>query len=293
MSILGKSPLGTQLGPYGGPGLITVLGLVVIGLRKFALVLDRVPRYERDGVAWDSSEVGNYSFSGVDPTELDQNGDPFVPKGKVKPSRVPVLVSIVRDTQDPKQLIGTLDVSLDPRAEYDLLIKTMVGAAGETFAGPATWRLSAIYPSAKPLIRAALAAAQDPLTDIANASLPVGATEEVQGWQKDGLNFVRHGGLEGLRKRIYRIIVGGGTELSILGPNFGADLTVKAPATPRQLQTWSNRIREGCLRMPDVSEAIVFISRPADGTQAVDVMVSVAYTTGRTGEFEYRLPEAA
>lgn len=295
MSILGISPLGTQLGPYGGPGLITVKSLIVTGRRTFALILDRIPRYQKDGVAWDAGEVANYLFEGFDPTELDQNGNEFVPAGKVVPSRAPVLVKVERDEADPTQLLGTLDVSLDPRAEYDLTILTLVGRDGETFAGPNAWRFSAIHPAAVPLVREALRPEQDPLEDFANGALPVGVTDEQQGWKKakNGLGFERHGGVDSLRKRIYRIIIAGGTELSILGPNFGADLVIKAQATPRQLQVWCNRIREGCLRQPDVQEVVVYVQRPTDGTSAVDVMVSVAYLSGKTGEYQYRLPEAS
>lgn len=286
MSIFGVSPLGTELGEFGGAGKITIKGVFVTGARDLVLVWDRVPRFRRDGALIDASELSDYLLAAVDPT-IQTNEGPLVPHGAVVPRRTPIVRKVERDKADPTQLLAAVDCDMEPGAEYDLTMFRIQAETGEALAGPLTWRLRGLKLPAAPIIRETLRLRQDPYLDIENAAIP---GVDLAGWRVGpGGRFLRHGGLASLRKRVFRRIITGAREMKILGPDYGADLQVAVLARPVLLQTWANRIQLGVLEEPDVGACQVRVSTPDSGVNQVDITVAVTYRDRRLAVFEFAL----
>lgn len=286
MSSLGISPLGTDLGEFGGIGKITIKGVLVTGSREFVIVWDRVPRFRADGALKDASELPNYLLVAVDPTIQTQNG-PYVPHGSVVPKRTPILRGLARDKADPLQILAEVDCDSEPRAEYDLTIFRIEAETGEVLAGPLTWRLRGLGLPAAPVVRETLRLAADPLLDIQNAAIP---GVELAGWTMGpGGKFLRHGGIQSLRKRVFRRIITSAREMQILGPDYSADLQVQVLARPSTLQVWANRLQTGIAQEPDVAAVQVRVTTPASGAEQVDITVAVTYRDTRAAVLEFTL----
>lgn len=286
MPTLGVSPLGTDLGEFGGIGKITIKGVLVTGARDLVIIWDRVPRFRNDGALKDASERSNYLLVAVDPT-IDTKDGPVVPHGSVVPKRTPIPRLLVRDKADPTQILVTVDTDMEPGAEYDLTVYRIEAETGETIAGPLTWRLRGLGLPAEPIIRSALRLRQDPYLDIANAAIP---GVELAGWvMGPGGRFLRHGGIASLRKRVFRRIITSAREMQILGPDYGADLQIGVLARPSTLQLWANRIQTGVSQEPDVASVQVRVSTPTSGAEQVDITVAVSYRDARTSVFEFAL----
>ena len=163
MDGLGISPLGDGLGPWGGPGLITIKGVVPVGRRTAAIVLDRIPKLDDDGAWNDASDITNYSIFPIDPTQLTEQNEPFIPPGKVKATHEVAIVDTDLYEPDPLQLLVTTDCTMEPGVDYEITLLYIKGAAGEQYAGPTTWTFKALSPSKKFPIKYVLAQAQDQL----------------------------------------------------------------------------------------------------------------------------------
>jgi hypothetical protein len=255
MSVLGFAPLGTDLGPFGGPGLITILGVIPISANEIVVVCDRPPRALDDDAFDDALIESNYTLASIDPTVGDP---PFIPPGEYKATFEPTVVHAAQDELDNQQIILSTDVKLEKHVRYELVVDFLEGAEGETFAGPNTWTFEALTPVPRYARVAQLGLATDPYNDFANgfvASSADGTTTSIGLTAGAGGQFMRHGGVESTRKRLHRRLLTARRRFLVLSPSYGTDFPVGSLARPSAIQLLVNDIAAGARSEPDVSAA--------------------------------------
>ena len=278
MSGLGLYPLGEELGPFGGPGLITVKGVVPIGRSEVSVILDRAPKLTNDGAWNDASDTGNYLLFAIDPTEFTEDDQPFIPKGKFKATRECAVVEARLDAVDPLQIILQLDAPLEKSVDYELTLLYVRGLAGETYAGPTSWAFRALTPSKQELKKHALGRALDPYFDLANGFAAVNAdgTPGLQGWQlQSDQNFAHHSGLANARKRIHRRMFSGRGRYLIYGNGYGVDWPAGSIARPGSLTRLANAIAQQIRREPDVLDCSVRASVTRPGMVDIEARAQI------------------
>jgi len=275
---LGISPLGDGLGPWGGPGLITIKGVIPIGRRTAAIILDRIPKLDDDGAWNDASDITNYSVFPIDPTQFTEQNEPFIPPGKVKATHEVTVVDAELYEPDPTQLLVTTDCTMEAGVEYELSLLYIKGAAGEDYAGPTTWTFKAVAPSKKFPVKYVLTQAQDPYYDIANGfyALDANGTPGLTGWQLTGdQNLVHHGGLANARKRINRRMFSGRGRYLIYGYGYGVDWPTGRLARPGDLRRLESAIAEQIRQEPDVLGCTVEASLGSKNTVEITARASI------------------
>lgn len=277
---LGLEPMGDGFGPFGGPGLITIKGVVPIGMSEIAVVFDAYPKFLNDGAFDDASDVANYVINAIDPTELLPPDDKvFIPPGKFVPSHGVEIIGAALDGVDEKQLVLTTDCALEKSVDYELTVLYAKGAASETFEGPTLWTFRALTPSKKTTVKkSGLLTAQDPYLDIANKfeAIDENGQPALQGWQLDSSqHFAKAGGLASTRKRIARRMFAGRGRYLVYGSNYGVDFRPKSLVRPGDLQRLENAISEQIMREPDVRSCIVSARITAPNTLDISARVDV------------------
>lgn len=255
MSVLGLSPLGTELGPWGGPGLITIKGVIPISGNEIVVICDRAPRARDDDAFDDALIESHYTIEAIDPTVGDP---PFIPPGEYKARYNPTIVHAAQDAEDDLQIILSTDVHLERRVRYSLTVDFLEGDAGETFAGPNTFEFEALTPVPRYARIAQLGVATDPFSDFANgfvASDETGEPKAVGTQVLAGGQYKRHGGVESTRKRLHRRILTERRRFLVLSPSYGTSFPVGSLARPTTLQQLVNDIAAGARSEPDVVAA--------------------------------------
>ena len=255
MSILGLSPLGTDLGPAGGLGLITVLGVLPVSNNTFAVVFDREPlTLDQDAVDSAINEE-NYTLSPIDPAIVAADGTVYVPPGKVVPTRGARSAIARRDTVDPidpNQILVSSDVTLEPGVDYSVVVSPAIkGADGETFAGPTDFTFTA--PDIAPVL-SPVQVSEERYRDfdyVINAPDPAG--NQVYRFDANGDIGIQSAAVS-LRKRIYRRVFTDPGAFSFL-PEYGAGLQVKSLARTNAIQNLANTINAQILQEPDVVDS--------------------------------------
>lgn len=276
---LGLDPLGDGLGPWGGPGLITIKGVVPLGMSEIAVVFDRYPKFLRDGSYDDGSDITNYVISPIDPTELLPDDKPYVPPGKFVPTHGVEIVGSALDAVDEHQIILTADCPLEKWVDYELTVLYAKGASSEIYAGPTSWTFRALTPSKKSETKkAGLVPAQDPYLDIHNRfeAIDEFGSPALQGWQLEAnQHFHKRGGLDSTRKRIARRMFAGRGRYLVYGSNYGVDFRSKSLIRPGDLQRLENAVAEQIRQEPDVRSCIVSARISGENTLDIEARVDV------------------
>lgn len=279
MTSLGLSPLGTELGPWGGPGLITIKGVIPISGNEVVVVCDRVPRALNDGAYDDALLPGNYALVDIDPTVGDP---PMIPPGEYKAVHSPTVAAAALDDEDETQLVLTTDVRLERGVRYELTVDYLEGAAGETFAGPNVWVFEALTPVKRYAVLASLGVAVDPYADFANgfvsSSAEDGTPKSVGLSLAGGGNLVWHGGVESTRKRLRRRLLTERRRFLVLSPSYGTMWPVGQLARPGTIQLLVNSIAAGARSEPDVVAAECVAT--LDGANSVNLTLRARTVDG-------------
>jgi len=282
MTSLGLSPLGTELGPWGGPGLITIKGVIPISGNEIVVVCDRVPRALNDGAYDDALRLSNYDLVDIDPTVGDP---PMIPPGEYKAVHSPSVATVAVDVEDETQIVLTTDVRLERGVKYELTVDFLEGEAGETFAGPTTWAFEALTPVRRHAVIASLGVAVDPYADFANgfvASATDGTPKSVGLSLAGGGNLVWHGGVESTRKRLRRRLLTERRRFLVLSPTYGTTWPVGQLARPGAIQILVNDIAAGARSEPDVVAAECVAT--LDGAGGLDLTLRARTIDGSTLE---------
>jgi hypothetical protein len=268
VSLYGLSPLGTDLGPFGGPGLITVLGALPGSTYSFTVVYDRIPDTFDPLSYYSATNPENYSLGAVDPTYTSATTT-YIPPGGVVPTRFPSVVLAETDVDDPKQVHVYTDAKLEPRVEYLLEVRSnIIGSGGEAFAGPNTFSViaPALQQTTLPQERR-----EQRYRDLEYVILG-----DSPGYRFDETGDIAiHSAQPSLTKRIHRRIFSRSGDFA-WAPDYGAGISVKALAKAGVLQSAADKIREQILREPDVQDAAVAvrIARTYAGA-IIDIRASV------------------
>lgn len=290
MSVFGISPLGTDPGPFGGPGLITVLGVLPISANQFAVVFDRVPKGLDPQASRSATNEDNYTLAAIDPTLTADDGTTVVPPGGVVPTRFPYTGVAVQDAEDPTQILCSTDSAMEPLVLYAVTVSASIcGAAGETFAGPTEFRFRA--PKLSPVLER-VEVSEERYRDLDYIIDPrpgeVGQTYR----HEDSGDIGIQDAAASLRKRIYRRVFTdpGGFAWA---PGYGVGVKVKALAKTQRLQELASVVTEQVQQEPDVVQAgtEVFIERTLQGT-FLQVDCYVEQRGSRSRRFLFRQPLA-
>lgn len=263
MSAYGVSPLGEGLGPFGGPGLITVFGVLPESNDTFLVVFDRVPNTLDVGAPDSATHPANYTLQAIDPSYTAADGSVHVPKGAVVPTRLPYSAVVEQDADDPKQIRVFSDVMLEPGVRYKVTVSPNIcGADGEVFAGPTTFEFTAPGVPTTPSPEVTVVEQYRDL-DYVIAGGPNTQTQ-VYRFEPTG-DIALQDAQTSLRKRIYRRIF---TDPGAFAwsPDYGVGVKVKALAKAGRLHNLAATIREQVGREPDVDDVGVTVRLERTGT---------------------------
>lgn len=252
MTAFGTSPLGTDLGPFGGPGLITILGVLPLGENSVSLVWDRVPTSYSPALTYSATNPANYSITAVDPSTPTVDGV-YVPPGKLIPKRDPLPASLAVDPDDRSQVILSVDTPFEKTVEYVLeILPKIVGIAGETFAGPTSFQFSAVKPA---VVLQTKSRKAEQYRDFAYYTFPRpdGGPSLVYEFDPN-TDIGIQDGQSSLKKRIFRRLLSDRGGFSFL-PGYGVGLKVKSLARGGRLQELASEVEAQVKQEPDVLDA--------------------------------------
>ena len=255
MSQFGIAPFGTGAGPFGGPGLITIRGILVAAANEVIVVFDKIPKAD-DTEAFDSAtNIKNWIVSPIDPTiqSTDVPGLTFVPKGKIVPTRTPQLAGSFQDVDDPTQIHLTMDSRMEDRVEYEVeALANIVGDDCETLAGPTVFTFFGLRPGPS---RRARFIQEDRFRDWDNDFFPADRKQPEATWRlEDSGDIALQEADKSLRKRILRRILTNRSGFKHL-PDYGTDTRIKALIRTGQVQALANAVKESVAQEPDVVQA--------------------------------------
>lgn len=277
VTALGISPLGTDLGPFGGPGLITVLGVLRVGNNVLSIVYDRYP--ERGDTLLNTSADNplNYDIAEVDPRLYADDGTVELPSGKAVSTRDVSIIQAEPYAADEKQILIYTDLPMEEAVEYDIQIASdILGASGEVFAGTQTFRVSGLGFSRVAMTE--VEARENRYRDLAMDLTGEGDIQFLQTYEfSDNNDIAIHSGVASLRKRIYRRIItsrGG----FVFFPQYGSTLGLKAMLRPGNIQAMANSMVSQIRKEPDVRDAAVVITT-RNGTSGTVVLATITVSS--------------
>jgi len=289
MSIFGIAPFGTEDGPFGGFGLITILGVLPVSVNEFIVVFDKAPLAD-DAEGYNSAtNVRNWLLVAVDPTITATDGSTHVPKGEVAPTLEPTLADAFVDEDDDTQIHLRTHVRLEAQVRYNVTaLQPIEGADCEAFVGPDTFEFRARIPG-PPLVPRFVQ--EDRFRDWSNDPFPRDPKQPESTWLIDATGDIDlHDEDDGLRKRVFRRLLaarGGFTHL----PTYGVGPKIKSMARSGELQSLANDVAEQIRQEPDVEAAgadVTIVSDPG-GNSIVQVEVFVSRREQRDSRFVFGL----
>lgn len=276
MSNFGIKPFGED-GAFGGPGLITILGLLTSADNELIVVFDREPLADDPGGFDSVTNVKNWVLSAVDP-RIVSTADPtvlYLEAGDVVPSLFPSIQSAYLDDEDETQLHLVTDANLEHGVRYQLEAQPPIrGVACEELAGPTTVEirgLKAGEPARPRFVQ------QDLYRDLAYEFFPRDRTTPVLNYRLTAAgDLALHGADESLRKRIMRRLQTRPGAFAHL-PGYGLVAGVKRLGRSGELQRLANAAADQARQEPDVEAAAASIELIADdqGRQVVQVRLRV------------------
>jgi hypothetical protein len=291
VTAFGVSPLGTDLGPFGGPGIITVLGVSPLGNNRLVVFFDRPPRADDPGAAKSVTNPRIYALRVIDPTYISATtpAPGIVPPGAAVPVRTAAVVEATQSVDDPTQIILATDCMLEPGLSYELeIVQAPCGAEGESFAGPTTWTIRA---GERPRAPESVEIVEERYRDFDYVFAPAeGETPGSYRLDSDGDIGLQPADAS-LRKRIYRRIFSPKGAFAVLSASYGVGVRDKALTTPGRLQELASTAAEQIRLEPDVAGVGLEAQslRTSSGT-FVTVTVFVRRRDGRSVRFEFRRP---
>lgn len=268
MSIYGLSPLGTAAGPFGGPGLISVLGVLVSRTNQIIVVWDSDPVNEKTARFDSASSFENYVLGVVDPLVIASDLTEFLPPGKKIATRVPKVMDATADPLDPRQTIIDLDASMERGVEYELMVfDRIMGVGKEVYSGPTEFQFDGVE-----------AVRQVPSLTVESgtrdfASIVDSNTESGYRFDPNTDIGIDEGDIL-LFKRVFRRLLterGAFTHL----PNYGAGFRIKGLFRPSILQSMASEAAGQIRNEPDVLNAAVTL-QPFDTPKGTLVRATIS-----------------
>jgi len=294
MSKLGFEPFGKS-GPFGGAGLISILGVSTVASNEAIVVFD-VPPLSDDPYAFNSAtNVKNWTLTPVDPTVTSTiPGSPgYLPSGSTSsPTRSPIIARIEVDENDPRQLSIFTDSRLEAEVAYDLEMQpSVIGLDCEVQSGPTAFRFIGVRAGPP---RRSRYEQRDKYRDWSYEFFPDN-DERVPGtWNIDDSGDISiQNADESLRKRILRRISSErGSFVHI--PGYGTALKVKELARAGRVQEMANQVAEQVRSEPDVvhGSCSATISRNGLPSSVVSLKIFVVRRGNEESKFLIQFPLA-
>lgn len=261
MSIFGVSPFGTAAGPFGGPGIITILGVLPVGINEAIVVFDKPPLADDSEGFNSATNTKNWDIEAIDPS-IPSTSDPsiiYIPPKEVVPTYDPGVGACELDDEDATQIHVFTEGPMEPRVRYKIMVQPSVeGADCETLAGVDTFEFQA--PSRGPR-RASRFVQEDRYRDLDMQFFPVDEKQAQGTWRHEPSGDIAiQDGEASLKKRVIRRILTTRGAFAHL-PNYGIDPMVKSLARSGNIQALINDIAEQVRQEPDVSQVGVSAER--------------------------------
>jgi len=286
VSAYGIDPYGGDLGPYGGPGLITVLNILPAAENRVILVFDRAPMSSDPKGRRDATNPANYTIEPIDPT-ITINGISTVPDKAIVPT-LPIALARARvDPYDPKQIHLWTDRDMEPQIEHRVSIVGPIHGEGcEDFAGLVSWTIWAPLPAPLQMAPDRLDGQLRDLDDGGTATS--GDLPEV--WRYEGTGDIAlQGELESLKKRIIRRCTQAPN--SYVWSNNGVPMFIGDLMTVGSLNNLAQVVQEQARKDILVADAAVTVEPVLSGGDAIIVVtLSIRLRDRRDVSLVYKLP---
>lgn len=288
---LGLQPFGTA-GPFGGPGLISVLDVSAIGLREIVVSFDAVPETDNPNSRTSATNIQNYTVTPVDPripsTTLPDTF--YLPPGSpAVPTRGADVATAEPDPVDPRQIILSTEQRLEQRVEYIVaIVRPIRGSSCQTLSGPTSFEVFGVVPGPLPV---PIFIQEDRFRDFENV-LQLNSSEPLSAFTiTDAGDIALHDEVASLRKRIERRIFTEPGEFSFL-PNYGFNPGLKNLVRTGDIQRIVTDAQAQVSAEPDVEAASVTATVTRTGSGAiVEMIVSVRRRAQRDARFLFVLRE--
>lgn len=289
MSQFGVLPFGGPYGPLGGPGTLSVLGLLPVAANEVIVVYDKPPLAD-DPEGWNSgTNVRNYVLTPIDPTIIGADGSVHVPHGEFAPTKSPSLANAWQDEDDATQIHVTTHDRMESGVQYDVAVNVKIrGEDCEPFVGPATWRFRALRPGPPRVPRYVQ---EDRYRDWDNTLFPDDPDQPEGTWRFDDTSDIGlHDEDACLKKRLLRRALSKRGEFTH-APTYGLGPRVKTQAKNGQIQALANELAEQARREPDVvhASAEAVLVNDDRGRGIVRVTLFARRTERRDSRFIYEL----
>lgn len=284
MSQYGLAPFGED-GPYGGAGLMSILGVLPAARNRLIVVFDVPPLADDPKGLRSASNVANWRLEPVDPTIVGVNppGNTYVPDGAIVPKRRIGLARARIDPGDLRQLHVWTDRDMEGGVKYRLTaVGGLHGRACEDFAGPTAWETYAPFPAR---IRNVPDQLDGVYRDLDDGALP-GFVQQPGIWRyKSTGDIALQDELTALKKRLIRRCTH--APGAFLWSANGVDLRFGLPMVPGNLAALANAVAEQARGDALVSAAAVTAELVQSGG---DVFVLLTLSVQLTDRRDLILP---
>lgn len=225
MSQFGVTPFGEE-GPFGGPGLITILAAAPGAQNRIILFFDGRPQADDPAGLRSAINPENYELTPVDPTIPAQ--PPYVPEGAKVPTRRIALARCRADPDDPTQIHLWTDRDMEDGILHRIRVVGMLhGIDCEDFSGLTDWELYAPF---SPVSRIAPDRLDERYRDLDDGNLP--GFETLPGvWRyKSNNDIALQPELESFKKRLIRRLTQ--QRRAFTWSNNGVNLAIGQALTP-------------------------------------------------------------
>lgn len=289
MTGFGLQPFSLELGPFGGPGLMTIVGIICTGMNSLDVYFDAEPIADDPDGYNSAINPKNWGIEAVDPriTSTTVAGLVYHPDTREPiPTYTPAVGEGTWDRDNPLVVSLRTMAPFEARCRYRLIAQpSLEGVGCRTFAGVDTWPFQA--PRRGPLRRARFVQ-EDRYRDWAFEYV-VGSGNELQGrWRIESSGDIGiQGANESLRKRILRRITTRRGAFSH-APTYGLSRGIKRLIRAGELQGLANEVAEQTRLEPDVQAAACEVTVLTDGV--VDVRVFARRIDGVETSFVFDFP---
>lgn len=275
MSQFGVTPFGEE-GPYGGPGLLTILAVVPVAQNRIAVFFDGIALADDATGIKSAINVENYVLTPIDPT-IPAN-PPYIPEGTKVPTRRIGLARARPNPDDPTQIWIWTDRDMEGNVLHQLDVVGMLhGADCEDFSGLPDWQF---FAPSSPVARVAPDRLDQRFRDLDDGNLP--GFETLPGvWRyKSSGDIALQPELESFKKRLIRRLTQ--QRRAFTWSNNGVELQVGQPLTATVLTNIAQNVAAMARADSLVASAGCTAQARIIGNDAyVELLVTVELLDGR------------
>jgi len=291
VSVFGATPFGPTPGPFGGPGTITLIGILPAGINEVIAVFDVAPLAD-DPEGFDSAtNPKNWTMGAVDPS-IVSTADPsvlYIPTSEIVPTYTPDVGEAVQDDETPEQIHLYMEGPMEALVRYLVTAEpALSGASCETLVGTTTRGFRA--PDRGPRRRSRLVQ-EDRYRDWAFEFFPKDPKQPEATWRHEASGDIAlHDGDASLKKRILRRMMTDRGAFSHM-PDYGLQVHIKRLARNGNMQAMVNDISEQVRQEPDVQMVGVTATiQNVPGRHSAEVQIFIRRRERFDSRFTFEVP---